>query len=422
MNKVYMCIDLKSFYASVECADRGLDPFTTNLVVADPSRTEKTICLAITPAMKALGVKNRCRVFQIPKSIPYIMARPRMQRYLDVSTEIYSIYLRYISPDDIHVYSVDECFIYATPYLKLYKTSAKEFAQTLMRTIFDETGICATAGIGTNLFLAKVALDVISKHTPDNIGILDEKAFQQQLWFYHPITDIWGIGSGIARRLAKHGIYDLAGVAACDPKIIMNEFGVNGEFLIDHAWGQEPCTIAEIHAYTPTTHSISNGQVLPCDYSYTDAHTVMREMLEESLLDLHDRNLATRGISLCIGYSKRAALEEYGTLFTNASRQFKTPTSSREYILARFDDLYDTVAFREGKIRRVLTGLNSLVPNRQSQLMICDSAADAKEDELQTAISAARHRFGKNAVMHGMSLKKNATGMERNLQIGGHHA
>ena len=277
--KTYLCIDLKSFYASVECADLGLDPFVDNLVVADPERSRTTICLAITPAMKARGVKNRCRVFDIPANMSYIMARPRMRRYMEVSAAIYAIYLRYVSPEDVHVYSIDECFIDATPYLSLYGMDARTFARTLMSAVFKETSICATAGVGTNLFLAKVALDITAKHAPDNIGFLDEAAFRREIWFHRPITDIWGIGPGISARLAKHGARDLASTAALSPQVLYREFGVNAEFLIDHAWGQEPCTIAEIHAYAPEGHSLVNGQVLPGDYSFSEARMVMREMV-----------------------------------------------------------------------------------------------------------------------------------------------
>jgi DNA polymerase V len=422
MERVYICIDLKSFYASVECADRGLDPFTDNLVVADPSRTEKTICLAITPAMKALGVKNRCRVFEIPAGISYVMATPRMQRYLDVSAQIYAIYLRYVSPDDVHVYSVDECFIDATPYLRLYGTDARAFARTLMDAVFSETGICATAGIGTNLFLAKVALDITAKHAPDNIGMLDEASFREQIWFHQPITDIWGIGAGIARRLAAHGAHDLAGVAALPPDVLMREFGKNGEFLIDHAWGLEPCTIEDIHAYRPTGHSISNGQVLPCDYTYDDARTVMREMVEESLLELHVQGLAAGGVSLHVGYSRQAAREGHGTGFTGASRRFPAATASRSYLLERFEELFAQTTSRGGRIRRVLTALTELVPDSQPELDLDGVGRQRREHDLQAAVAQARSRFGRGAVMKGMSLKENATGIERSRQIGGHRA
>lgn len=239
--KSYLCIDLKSFYASVECADRGLDPFLENLVVADPDRGPGTICLAITPAMKVLGVKNRCRVFEIPGSIEYTMATPRMRRYMGVSAQINSIYMRYISPDDMHVYSIDECFIDATPYLRLYHMAPRQLAEFLRTKVMEETGITATAGIGPNLFLAKVALDIEAKKAADGIGVLDEESFKREIWFHHPITDIWQVGPGIARRLARRGVQDLAGVCAADPKWIKKELGKSGEYLIDHAWRQEPC-------------------------------------------------------------------------------------------------------------------------------------------------------------------------------------
>lgn len=300
---VYICIDLKCFYASVECIARGLDPFETNLVVADPERSRTTICLAITPALKRIGVKNRCRVFEIPDEVPYIMAKPRMRRYMEVSAQIYAVYLRYVSPDDIHVYSIDECFIYATPYLRLYSLGAKEFARMLMDEVRAATGICATAGIGTNLFLAKVALDITAKHVPDNIGMLDERSFIETLWTHRPITDIWNIGPGIARRLAQHGVHDLKGVAELDRRILYKEFGANAEYLIDHAWGQEPCTIADIKNYVPKEHSTVNGQVLPCDYSAEDARLVMHEMIDASVLDLVRRGLLTDRISLFVGYA-----------------------------------------------------------------------------------------------------------------------
>ena len=261
--RTYLCIDLKSFYASVECVDRGLDPFKDNLVVADPERSRTTICLAASPAIKALGVPSRCRVYEIPKNIQYTMAPPRMKRYMEVSAQIYGIYLRRISAQDIHVYSIDECFIDATPYLSLYRTDARSLAQQLMDDVREECGICATAGIGTNLFLAKVALDVTAKHVDDHIGYLDEREFRRKIWHHRPITDIWGIGPGIARRLLQYNVQDLAGITQVDERFLHKEFGVNAEYLIDHAWGYEPCTMADIHAYRPHGHSTSNGQVRP---------------------------------------------------------------------------------------------------------------------------------------------------------------
>ena len=289
---IFMCIDLKSFFASVECADRGLDPFTTNLVVSDPSRGNGAICLAITPAMKALGIRNRCRIFEIPPGVQYITALPRMKRYMEVSAQVYGVYLRYISPEDIHVYSIDECFIDATPYLAMYNTSPKQLAQTLMNAVFEETHICATAGVGTNLFLAKVALDITAKHVPDHIGWLDEKEFREKLWSHRPITDFWNVGSGVARRLAKYGVYDMGGVAKMNEDILYKEFGVNAEFLIDHAHGREPCTMAEIHAYESKTKSLSNGQILFEDYSADNAFIVMKEMADTLILELVEKKLA----------------------------------------------------------------------------------------------------------------------------------
>ena len=302
--RTYVCIDLKSFYASVECVDRGLDPLAANLVVADPERTEKTICLAITPSMKALGLSSRCRVFEIPAGVDYVMAKPRMQRYMEVSADIYSIYLRYVSPEDVHAYSIDECFIDATPYLALYRMSARQFAVMLMDAVLAETGVCATAGVGSNLFLAKVALDITAKHAEDRIGYLDQAEFERSIQTHRPITDIWNIGPGIAKRLAKYAVYDLRGVCEMSESTLYREFGVNAEYLIDHAHGVEPCTIADIHAYEPGGHSLGNGQVLPCDYSYDEAKDVLKEMVDQLVLDLVDKRLVAASISLYVGYAK----------------------------------------------------------------------------------------------------------------------
>lgn len=321
MERTYVCIDLKSFYASVECVDRGLDPLTANLVVADPDRTEKTICLAITPSMKALGLSSRCRVFEIPESVDYVMAKPRMQRYMEASADIYSIYLRYVSPEDIHPYSIDECFIDATPYLSLYRTSAREFAVMLMEAVLAETGVRATAGVGPNLFLAKVALDITAKHARDCIGFLDQAEFERTIQTHRPITDIWNIGPGIARRLAKYAVYDLRGVCEMSEATLYREFGVNAEYLIDHAHGVEPCTIADIHAYEPSGHSLGNGQVLPCDYSFEEARDVLREMVDQLVLDLVEKRLVAESISLYVGYARdheaggARAVDEPGAYF-----------------------------------------------------------------------------------------------------------
>lgn len=436
----YVCIDLKCFYASVECADRGLDPFSDNLVVADPARTDKTICLAISPAMKALGVRNRCRVFEIPEGIRYTMAKPRMRRYMEVSAAIYAIYLRYVSADDVHVYSIDECFIDAAPYLALYGTDARGFATMLMDAVLAETRICATAGIGTNLFLAKVALDVTAKHAADNIGVLDEQSFRRSIWFHQPITDIWGIGPGIARRLAAHGAHDLAGVAAMNPEVLYREFGRNAEYLIDHAWGQEPCTIAEIKAYRPEGRSLVNGQVLPCDYTFDEARTVLREMVDASVLDLVEQGLACGHISLDVGYARQAPLPRSSAGFegehglrlahaqrfegrTGGSRKLGRCTASGRYLAERFCALYDQTTRRDVPVRRISIGMAGLVPEERSTLTLFDDAeAEARERRLQRAVVAVRGKFGKNAMLRAASLQEKATARERNEQVGGHHA
>lgn len=438
--KTYLCIDLKSFYASVECADLGLDPFVDNLVVADPERSRTTICLAVTPAMKARGVKNRCRVFDIPANMSYTMARPRMRRYMEVSAAIYAIYLRYVSPEDVHVYSIDECFIDATPYLSLYGMDARTFARTLMSAVFKETSICATAGVGTNLFLAKVALDITAKHAPDNIGFLDEAAFRREIWFHRPITDIWGIGPGISARLAKHGARDLASTAALSTQVLYREFGVNAEFLIDHAWGQEPCTIAEIHAYAPEGHSLVNGQVLPGDYSFSEARMVMREMVDASVLELVEKGLVTERISLSIGYARQAGALRGAETFegghgtrvigpraygerTGASRKLERRTNSERLLMERFERLFDEVTRHDAPIRRLSIGFADLLPEAHATVTLFDDReAEDKERHLQKALIAVRSKFGKNALLKGTSLQEKATARERNEQVGGHHA
>lgn len=437
--KCYLCIDLKSFYASVECADRGWDPFTTKLVVADPERSQTTICLAVSPALKALGVPGRCRVFEIPSTIDYFMAPPRMKRYMEVSTHIYSLYLRYVSPQDIHVYSIDECFIDATPYLSLYHMDATTFAKTLTKTVFDETGICATVGIGTNLFLAKVALDITAKHTHDGIGILNETTFKQQVWFHQPITDIWNIGPGIARRLAKYGVHDLAGVCAMEEKTLYKEFGVNAEYLIDHAWGQESCTIAQIHSYVPEGHSLMNGQVLPCNYTLEETRMVMHEMLDASVLELVQKGLVAESISLSIVYAhpKIGAniedLDAYNSFtppthrrfyaHTGGTRKIGRRTNSARVLKEHFEALFNETTNNALPIRRISIGFGGLLPEKYATTTLFDDIeAESKERRRQEAIIAVREKFGKNAMLKGTSLQEKATARERNNQIGGHRA
>ena len=280
MQRYYMCIDLKTFYASVECVERSLDPFSTNLVVADPSRGKGTICLAISPKMKMLGVKNRCRIYEIPPNIKYIIAPPRMKKYIEYSANIYGIYLKYFSKDDIHVYSIDEAFMDVTNYLKLYNTDVVSLAKIIMKDIFDTYGITATCGIGTNMYLAKIALDITAKHSSTNIGYLDEEKYKKELWHHKPLSDFWQIGKGIERRLNKLRLFDMYDIAHTDPKRLYKEFGINAEYLIDHSFGKESCTIADIKKYKPKTNSITNSQILFEDYSFEKARIVLKEMVE----------------------------------------------------------------------------------------------------------------------------------------------
>lgn len=436
--RTYLCIDLKSFYASVECADRGLDPFETNLVVADPERSKNTICLAITPAMKAAGVRNRCRLREIPSGMEYLTAVPRMRRYMEVSTQIYRIYLRYVSAEDVHVYSIDECFIDATPYLQLYDMDVKSFAKRLMGAVREETGITATAGIGPNLFLCKVALDVTAKHADDGIGVLDSESFMREIWFHQPITDIWGIGPGIAARLAKHGAHDLAGVCALNPALLRKEFGKNAEILIDHAWGIEPCTIAQVHAYEPKGHSMSNGQVLMRDYSFHEARTVLREMIYGSAMELVEKGLACDSVSLYIGYSSsmisHQALEDQSfgqglralestSFHAGGMRKLGRVTNSEKALSEALLSLYDETVDRLAQIRRVSLSLNGLISEKMAtRTLFDDVGADERERNLAQAMVAVRGKFGANALLRGTSLKEEANARERNNQIGGHRA
>lgn len=413
-NRTYLCIDLKSFYASVECVERGLDPFSANLVVADPSRGRGAICLAVSPALKALGVKNRCRIFEIPEKVRYITAMPRMKRYMEYSADIYSVYLRYISPEDIHVYSIDECFFDVTAYLKMYSKSPKEMANMLMDAVMRETGICATAGIGTNMFLAKVALDITAKHAEDHIGYLNEEEFKKQLWHHRPITDIWNVGRGIAARLERYGIYDLYGVAHTDEAKLYKEFGINAEFLIDHANGREPCTIEEIHNYKSKTESMSNNQILFEDYSYDDAYLVLKEMVNLIALELAEKNLMTNSISLSIGYSGGGGMGK--------TAKIPAYTDSEKKLLKYFEDCFHRTVRRDAKIRRIGVGLNNVVMRDFVDVdLFGDYIKDDKERRKQAAIVGIKNKYGKNSILRGMNLLEKATARKRNTLIGGHN-
>lgn len=411
----YLCIDLKSFFASVECVDRGLDPFQANLVVADEARGRGAICLAVSPAMKALGVPNRCRLFEIPAGIDYIIALPHMRRYMEISASIVALYQQYVSPDDIHVYSIDECFIDAAPYLKLYHQTPKAFAQMLMDAVFRATGICATAGIGTNLFLCKLALDITAKHADDRIGILDETGFRRQLWRHRPITDIWGVGRGTARRLAALGVFDLQGVAELPEQVLYKTFGVNAQVLIDHAHGRESGTIAQIHAYKPKTHSLSNSQILFSDYTRENAYVVLREMVDALVLKLVEQKLLTAAVALSVGYSDERLPAAGG------SHRLERPCDSFQTIMAAFDKIYGYTA-QDKPIRRLGIALQDLSSGADLQLTLFDNPREQqKEHDLQTARILIKNKFGKNALLKGLSYTEAGTARNRNKLIGGHN-
>lgn len=418
-NRTYICIDLKSFYASVECVDRGLDPLTTRLVVADPERTEKTICLAITPAMKKLGIQNRCRIFQIPKNISYITAKPRMQRYIDISAEIYAVYLKYIAKEDIHVYSIDEAFFDVTDYLNMYKMTAKELGICMMRDVFDSTGITATCGIGTNLYLAKIALDITAKHVEDHIGILDEESYRRTLWDHKPLRDFWRVGPGIAARLEKVGIYTMRDIAQANEDLLYHIFGIDAELLIDHAWGREITTIADIKAYRPSANCLSTGQVLFADYDYEKTKLVVKEMADGLCLELVDKGLVTKSATLWLGYAGHLNLEP-----SKGTVNFYTETSSARIILPKVEQLCDRIfSDKRAAVHRINLTFNHVVEEVYVQYdLFADPAEREKERRMQKAVLDIKKKFGKNAVLRGMDLQEGATAIERNKQIGGHRS
>ena len=417
MGKIYLCIDLKTFYASVECVERGLDPFNTNLVVADTSRGKGTICLAVTPKMKMLGVKNRCRIYEIPSNIKYIAAMPRMKKYIEYSANIYSIYLKYFAKEDIHIYSVDEGFMDATNYLKMYKMNAIELAKTIIKDIYTTYGITATAGIGTNMYLAKIALDITAKHSVKNIGYLDEEKYKKELWHHKPLSDFWQIGKGIERRLNRLRIFDMYDLAHTDQRKLYKEFGVNAEYLIDHSWGKESCTISDIKAYKPKTNSISNSQVLFEDYSFEKARLVLKEMVELGSLRLIENNLVTDTICLYIGYSKDIIKA------TGGRKKLSDCTNVYSDLLKAFIELYDKTTNRNVKIRRIGVNFADVVETENVQLnLFKDQERIDKERKLELAMSSIKHKMGKNTILRGMNLEKGATTILRNNLVGGHNA
>ena len=416
MNKVYLCIDLKCFFASVECVDRGLDPFTADLVVADPSRGNGAICLAISPSLKAKGVKNRCRIFEIPKDISYITALPRMKLYIKYASEIYGIYLKYVSSEDIVVYSIDECFLDITSYLKMYKLSASELAKMIIDDVYKTFNICATVGIGTNLFLAKVALDITAKHSPNHMGYLDEEKFKQEIWHHRPITDIWNIGRGIANRLEKYNCYDFYDVAHMDEKILYKEFGVNAEFLIDHSKGIEPTTIKDIHNYKAKSKSLTNQQILFEDYKYEDAFIVLKEMVELHVLELVDKHLVTNCISMYVGYSKDIIKP------TSVSMTLDEYTSSQTKLNEYFVRLFKNNVDKYHMIRRIGIVFNNVIDEKYASInLFTDVEKEEKERKMQEAIIQIKKKYGKNSILKAMNLQEKATTRQRNKLIGGHN-
>lgn len=481
----FFCIDLKSFYASVECVERGFDPLLTNLVVADESRTEKTICLAISPMLKSkIGVGGRARLFEVIQAcerykanyneeVKFVAAKPRMALYIEYSARIYDIYLKYFSKEDIHVYSIDEVFIDASTYLDVYKVSPKELLKRVILDIFDNTGITATGGIGTNLYLAKISMDIVAKKTsPDSSGVriayLDETLYRKLLWSHEPITDFWRVGGGTARRLSTYGIKTMGDIARVSiseggEDFLYKLFGINAELLIDHAWGYEPCTMYDIKKYKPNTNSISSGQVLTCPYKADKARLIVREMIDLLVLDLVKNNKLTRGITLGIGYdvenvnnnlinfeAGNLVMDHYGRVMprpSHGSINLKEYTLDNDTIVTNVMKLFDKVIVPEYTVRRIHLSAEQLVDkdafeasrnsdrevscqvsifdmisdNNGSQDTGNDIADDAvKKTKLQQTILDLKVKYGKNAILRGMNLEEGAMTIERNSQIGGH--
>lgn len=499
----YIAIDLKSFYASVECRDRGLDPLDTNLVVADESRTDKTICLAVTPSLKSYGVGGRCRLFEVkqrvgqvnaerqyrapsrrlegtsyrfselradPKlAVDFIIAPPRMARYMELSARIYGIYLKYVAPEDIHVYSVDEVFMDVTHYLSAYKCTARELAMKIIRDVLATTGITATAGIGTNLYLCKVAMDIVAKKMPaDSDGVriaeLDEGRYRQTLWDHRPITDFWRVGRGYAKKLEENGMFTMGDVALASVSErgearLYKLFGVNAELLIDHAWGWEPCTIRDIKAYKPSTNSLGSGQVLHCPYNHEKARLIVREMTDLLVLDLVEKHLVTDQLVLTVGYDVENLTDpEIGKAYTGpiAVDRYgrRTPkhahgtvnldghTSSTKKIMGAVTELYDRITDKNLLVRRLNITACHVIPEADAptsggnceqldlftDLAALEEAQEreraglAREKKMQNAMLAIKKKYGKNAILKGMNFEEGATAKDRNGQVGGHKA
>ena len=498
--RTYIAIDLKSFYASVECVERGLDPLTTNLVVADRSRTEKTICLAVSPSLKAYGLGGRPRLFEVVQKlsevngerlhrqglmkftgksvsdtelrehpdwqVDYIAAPPRMAHYIKFSAKIYEIYLKYIAPEDIHVYSIDEVFIDATDYLRSYRLTARQLTVKMIRDVLSTTGITATAGIGTNMYLCKVAMDIVAKHVPaDGDGVriaeLDEMSYRRQLWDHQPLTDFWRIGPGIAQRLSAWGMDTMGKVARCsltNEEVLYRLFGVNAELIIDHAWGWEPCTIEMVKKYRPETNSMSSGQVLASPYTAKKARVVVKEMADAASLRLVEKGLVAdqmvisvsydveslRNPELMARYKDQLRIDHYGRQapkHVHGSTRFKRPTSSSRMIINAAAELFDQIVDHDMLVRRINVTMNNVVPESQVAFTMAHQQLDlftdydalrrereqeeqalSKERRMQKALLSIKSKFGKNAILRGLNFEDGATARERNQQIGGHKA
>lgn len=414
--RYYLCIDMKCFFASVECAERGLNPFETNLVVADETRGRGSICLAISPKMKSLGVKNRCRVYEIPHNIEYITAKPRMAKYIEYAADIYEIYLGFVAKEDIHVYSIDEAFLDVTEYLDLYELNAEELAERIINRIAQVKRIPATAGIGTNLYLAKIALDITAKHSRTHIGFLDEELFIKTLWKHRPLSDFWGISAGTCRRLRKYNVYDMEGIAKLDERFLYKEFGVNAEILIDHAYGREPCLMKDIKGYKAKSHSISTSQILFEDYDYDKAKIVIEEMALNCCQRLMKEKRIARSVGVFVGYSRDTVPSSGGVMKMSES------TNVFSIIMKYVVELYEKHTDRTQPIRRLMIDFGGLCDESCAGYdLFTDFDKVEKERAGERAVIDIKTKYGKNAIIRGADLQEGATQITRNKLIGGHN-
>lgn len=414
-DKIYFCIDMKSFFASVECAERGLNPFETNLVVADESRGNGAICLAISPAMKSLGVRNRCRLFEIPDNIKYIVAKPRMKKYIEYTADIYAIYLKYLSKEDIHVYSIDESFIDVTQYLKIYNLTPKRFAVKLIDEVAKTKGIPATCGIGTNMYLAKIALDITAKKVPDHIGFLNEELYRETLWEHTPLSDFWQISAGTVKRLKKYGVTTMKGVTELSEKLLYKEFGINAELLIDHAYGKESCTMADIKAYKSKSKSVSFSQILFEDYPFDKAKLVFEEMIQNACYEMMSRNLIAKSGGFFIGYSKDVYPSDGETV------KLLDSTNLFSLILPQMLECFEKYSQRGYLIRRLGVTFNVADKSCEGYDLFVDYDKIQKEKNSELAVLQIKKKYGKNAMLKGIDYQDGATMKTRNKLIGGHN-